>query len=239
LLTFLSQLYFKSNAMLFHSQGTVDPLVAWVNQVLRPQRVTVSNWHSQWNDGVAIYSLLALLWPDVLSLDDVSNFSSYERAEKVITALRELNIPIIASEPHNWTLAKSGSNLIHMQVQEIYNAIMAPSKPKPSEPPPEPVPEPDLLPPQPVPQKLQPSADFHDSLDGTATYSLGIDFGSSKVRFSVFSTKDPNSVLVTSHVRVGLDGSVDIESFSPDFIPFRRYCGSSAAISTTQRLPPP
>jgi hypothetical protein len=85
LLAFLSQLYFKSSAMLFHSQDTDDPLLAWVNQVLKPQRVIVSNWYSQWNDGVVIYSLLALLRPDVLSLDDVFNFSPYERAEKVIT----------------------------------------------------------------------------------------------------------------------------------------------------------
>jgi molecular chaperone DnaK (HSP70) len=284
LLSTLIQLYFKSQQII--PEGTVsarvDPLLLWVQSVLKPKAIDVTNWVSSWIDGRAIYGLVAITLPSGLNLEEISALTPARRESVALLACERLGISIGVS-PGDIISVKTGSKVVQMVVQEIYAYTKNPRPiptppvigpdpvrsqpppcppevvgPVPSDPPPrfDPPPfEPEPNPPSPFATSEPPPCPIEvllaDSKADPAVpsfepprhfapppfpvgeppfdpdlppppsrYSLGIDLGASRLRYSLFSMDNPSSAF-DSHVidaRASVDPSGRI-FVSPDGAP--------------------
>jgi molecular chaperone DnaK (HSP70) len=174
--------------------GRGDPLLAWVKSTLEPRGITVKDFSGSWSDGLAFYSLIAIISPGSLDFAEGSALSPADRERQGLAACERLGIPVYA-EPGSIATPKPSSNVIKMQIQEIYKFSASDA---PHRPPPEPIPTPRPDPPKPSISAIPavaplPRAEVHLPPEGKSEHSIGIDFGASKIRFGVFSKRNPES----------------------------------------------
>jgi hypothetical protein len=212
----LTTLFFKcqTKAPSPPASGRGDPLLSWVQSFLNPRDIKVVNWSQSWADGLALYALIAAVRPATLDFLAGASLSPMARERKAMDAITQLGIPLYLSAGD---IADSvpPATVVKMQVQEIYTAVGADATPPPPKKP--------LIPP-PLPR-----AEAHLPPEGRTKHSLGIDLGSAKVRFGVFSRDDMSSAFETNVIDtvVSVTESGDMVTGEPD---------GSIAIPPTSRM---
>jgi L1 cell adhesion molecule like protein len=195
LLGLLSTMFFKCPSLVSEELAAIsgDPLLQWVQRTLEPAEIRVTNWVSSWSDGRAIYTLVGTVLPCRLNLADCVALSPADRESRAIVAFQSLDIAVYVVSGDIITVGP-GSKIVQMIVQEIYIYTKYPPHPPwEVEPPMQAIPPPvesDWL-----NEELEVPW-FDTSLPRPPTkFALGIDLGSSKVRYNLFSTDNPDSAV--------------------------------------------
>jgi hypothetical protein len=178
-----------------------DPLLPWVQRELEQDEVIVENWTSSWSDGIAFYMLIALRRLPTLDIKVVHDLTPRMRDAEALVACQKLGIFVYVSPGD---MIRNCAIATKMQVQEVLNYTFM--GPRPTE---------LLAPPLPRAEGRRPP-------EVESRYSLGIDFGASKIRFSLFSKTEPEKdfpvIALDNIVSVGPDGRL-FAGTAPDLTP--------------------